>query len=128
MQICCLNMSQATFLFGVTQCKLNRTKYLLCPMSQFHNSVYQPLNKNCSRRVSIFFFLLFFRQNKTWQNKPSPIFSDKYVKKSKISAAVVISTLFLWKKKKERKKKNHYENMPIQINWKFYHQKMNIFR
>ena len=23
---------------------------------------------------------------------------------------------------------NHYENMPIQIHWKFYHQKMKIFR
>ena len=23
---------------------------------------------------------------------------------------------------------NHYENMPIQIYWKFYHQKMKIFR
>ena len=24
-------------------------------------------------------------------------------------------------------KSNHYENMPIQIYWKFYHQKMKIF-
>ena len=25
-------------------------------------------------------------------------------------------------------KSTHYENMPIQIYWKFYHQKMKIFR
>ena len=44
------------------------------------------------------------------------------------------------KKKKKKKKKNktpdaldflpcfqHYENMPIQIYWKFHHQKMKIF-
>ena len=24
--------------------------------------------------------------------------------------------------------KSHYENMPIQIYWKFYHQKMKLFR
>ena len=27
-----------------------------------------------------------------------------------------------------KQRKPHYENMPIQIYWKFYHQKMKIFR
>ena len=30
--------------------------------------------------------------------------------------------------KKEYPHDTHYENMPIQIYWKFYHQKMKIFR
>ena len=53
-----------------------------------------------------------------------------------------MSTLVFFEKKKQDKnvvfcscdwalranKINHYENMPIQKYWKFYHQKMKIFR
>ena len=35
---------------------------------------------------------------------------------------------FLVKHHKRPYKARHYENMPIQIYWKFYHQKMNIFQ